>query len=97
VTAAGLYATLKGSSTDSIDVCGNVCAIDDVASTADAVSCTLPYLASAYSASTFEVVSDDVLHSGTWTGTASAAELAKLTNGKNIIDMNDSTSTDCYF
>lgn len=97
VTAAGLYATLKESSTDSIDVCGNVCAIDDEASTADTVSCTLPLLASAYSASNYEVVSEDVLHSGTWTGTASDEELAKLVNGKNIIDVIDSTSSDCYF
>ena len=37
------------------------------------------------------------LHDGTWTGTASDAELAKLIDTKNMIDMNDDTTSDCYF
>lgn len=38
-----------------------------------------------------------MLHEGIWTGTASDTELAKLIDNKNMIDMQDSTSSNCYF
>lgn len=60
------------------------------------MTCTLPHVATAYSAAQFEVVSAGLLHDGTWTGTASDTELAKLIDGKNMIDMQDS-NTECYF
>ena len=97
VTSAGLTATLLGNSANSIDVCGNPCVVDTEASDADQVTCTLPHVSTAYSADTFEIVTEGVLHDGTWTGTASDEELAKLIDGKNMIDMSDSTSTGCYF
>lgn len=37
-----------------------------------------------------------MIHDGTWSGTATDEELAKLIDGKNMIDMQDSSST-CYF
>lgn len=37
-----------------------------------------------------------MLHDGTWSGTASEAELAKLIDNKNMIDMVDSSSS-CHF
>ena len=61
------------------------------------MTCNLPYVSTAYSADTFEIVTEGILHDGTWTGTASDEELAKLIDGKNMVDMNDSTSSDCYF
>ena len=97
VTSAGLFATLQNSSDDSISVCGRTCEIDDDASDADQVTCKLPFLSTAYSASTYEIVTSDVIHAGTWTGTASDAELKKLTDGKNPDDYTDSTSSNCYF
>jgi len=97
VTAAGLLTTLKDSPTDKIDVCGKPCVIDEANSSADAVQCTLPLVATAYSASTYDIVTEGTLHDGTWTGTAAAEEIAKVTDGKNMIDLVDSTATDCYF
>lgn len=60
------------------------------------MTCTLPLVSTAYSASNFEIVTEGILHDGTWTGTASDEELAKLIDGKNMIDMSDSSSN-CYF
>lgn len=97
VTSDGLTSTLTDSETNYIDVCGNTCVIDSDASDADQTTCTLPYVSTAYSASTFEIVQEGKLHDGTWTGTASDEQLAGLIDGLNMIDMEDSTSSDCYF
>ena len=88
---------MLGNSANSIDVCGNPCVIDEANSDADQVTCTLPYVATAYSADAYQIVTAGTIHDGTWTGTASDEELAKLINGKNMVDMNDSTAEDCYF
>ena len=96
ITAAGLTASLTSSEINSIDVCGNPCVIDTEASDASQTTCTLPYLATAYSTSTFEIVTEGMVHDGTWSGTATDAELAKLIDGRNMIDMEDS-SNGCYF
>ena len=97
VTAPGLTASLLDSPTNYIDVCGNRCEIDASSSNADTTTCKLPLVSTAYSASNFEIVTQGMIHDGTWTGTASDAELAKLTDGKNMVDMEDDTATDCYF
>ena len=97
VTANGLTSTLKGSTTDKIDVCGRSCVMDEAASDALKVVCKLPLVATTYSYSNYKVVSSGQLHDGTWTGTATATELAKLIDGTNTIDMVDSTASDCYF
>lgn len=98
ITSAGLLTTLKDSKTDQIDMCGNPCVIDESTSTADAVTCTTPTLATAYSASTYNVVTPGILHDGTWTGTVNSdEELAKLIDVNNMNDLTDSTATDCYF
>ena len=96
VTAASLTATLVGSTTDYIDVCGNKCAIDEANSDSSQLTCTLPYVSTTYSASNYDIVTKGLLHDGTWTGTASDAELAKLIDNNNIVDMTDSTAADCY-
>jgi hypothetical protein len=97
VTANGLTSTISGDSSSRIDVCGRECVLDATASTSTATTCTLPYVSTAYSASEYSIVQSGTLHDGTWTGTASATELAKLIDEVNMIDMVDSTSTDCYF
>ena len=38
-----------------------------------------------------------IITDGIWTGTASDRELAKLIDGKNKVDMVDTTKTGCYF
>lgn len=98
VTANGLTSTLKATGTaDKIDVCGETCVLDDTASNASKVVCKLPHIATTYSATNYKVVEPGTMHVGTWTGTASASELTKLTDGKNLIDLTDATSTDCHF
>jgi hypothetical protein len=59
--------------------------------------CILPYVSTAYSATEYEIVTVGVLHDGTWSGTASDAELARLLDDKLMIDMVDDTSSNCYF
>jgi len=58
----------------------------------------VPHVSTAYSSANFEVVTSGVISGlGTWTGTATDSELAKLTDNKNMVDMIDDTSADCYF
>ena len=64
-------------------MCGNPCTIDESTSTADAdtdtVTCTTHTFVTAYYASSYKVVTPDILHDGAWTGTVdSEEELAKL-------------------
>ncbi len=97
VTAPGLSASLLDSESNYIEVCGNKCEIDASKSNADTATCSLPLVSTAFSASTYEIVTQGKIHDGTWTGTASDEELAKLIDGKNMIDMIDETASDCYF
>jgi hypothetical protein len=98
VTAAGLTSTLKASGTsDHIDVCGERCELIDADSNSSKAACTLPHVVTSYSATEYKVVTTGTLHTGTWTGTASTAELKKLVDGKNLVDLSDSTSSDCHF
>ena len=96
VGGTGLTSSLLNSEVNSIDVCGNTCVVDEDASDSLFVTCTLPHIVTAYSASEYDVMVPGSLHSGTWTGTASDDELAKLVDGINTVDMEDS-NTDCYF
>ena len=88
---------MQNDETTRIDVCGNDCVLDEDASSSSAVVCRLPLISTAYSASEYDIVTVGELHDGTWTGTASDDELAKLIDNKNMVDMTDDTSTDCYF
>ena len=97
VTANGLFSTLEANESSYIDVCGNQCVLDSAASSASEAVCTLPYVSTTYSAAEYDIVKTGVLHEGIWTGTASDEELAKLIDNKNMIDMVDSTSSNCYF
>ena len=96
VTSDGLTSTLADSEVDYIDVCGNPCAISVAESDASQLTCVLPYLSTAYSAENFKIVTEGAL-SGTWSGTGSSAELAKLADGNNKNDFGANTSTNCYF
>jgi len=97
VTANGLTSTLKANTADKIDVCGETCVMDESSSDASKVDCTVPFVATTYSATNYKVVTAGAQHTGIWTGTASKTELARLIDGKNTIDLTDSTSTNCYF
>jgi hypothetical protein len=81
---------------DHIDVCGEPCAIGST-STSSKVVCTLPHVATTYSATNYKIVETGTMHVGTWTGTAAATEIPKLTNDKNLIDYTDATSENCHF
>ena len=94
--ASGLASSLLDSESNYIDVCGNTCVLDEDASTADQAVCTLPHVSTSYSASEYEIVTSGMIHDGTWWGTASDAELAKLTDDKNMIDLIDNYSP-CFF
>ena len=61
------------------------------------MTCTLPYLATSYSAETFMVVKESNLIDGTWTGTATEEQLENLYDGLNMNDLEDTTATDCFF
>jgi hypothetical protein len=56
VTANGLTSTISGDSSSYVDVCGRECVLDSTASTSTAATCTLPYVSTAYSASTYSIV-----------------------------------------
>ena len=71
--------------------------MDEGASDSSKVVCKLPLIATTYSISNYKVVSSENIVAGTWTGTASDAELKKLTDGRNTVDISDSTSSDCFF
>ena len=92
-----MTATINGSSNSYVEVCGRECVLDTDASTPEAAVCTLPYVSTAFSASEYDIVQSGILHDGTWTGTATEEELAKLIDGVNMIDMSDSTNSNCYF
>lgn len=96
VTSNGLMSSIKASTANQIDVCGRSCVMDEAKSNASKVVCTLPLVATTYSTKNYEVTKSGTLHDGTWSGTATAAELKKLVDGKNIVDMIDATATNCY-
>lgn len=96
VTAQGLFSTIQADNTTYIDVCGNECVLSANSSDRAQATCTLPHVSTSYSASNYEIVKVGVLHDGTWTGTATSEELARLIDNKNMVDMTD-TSDNCYF
>ena len=97
VTGAGLTATLTAAGTkDEIDVCGEPCVIDTAASNHAKVVCSLPLAQTIYSVKNYKVAEPGTMHIGTWTGTADAKEIPKLTDDKNLIDYTDATA-ECSF
>ena len=71
--------------------------IDGEASSVTQATCTLPHVSTAYSATEYDIVVSGKLHDGTWTGTTSEdVELARLIDGKNMVEMVDSSTT-CHF
>lgn len=68
ITAASLFAALQDSA-NSVTICGNVCQLDMSQSNSSQAVCTLPALATAFSAKNFEIVKSGQI-SGTWTGSS---------------------------
>lgn len=59
-------------------ICGNPCVLDDSKSNQNKAVCTVPALATTFSASTYKIKEASVL-SGTWTAKV-ATEVSKLTD-----------------
>ena len=76
----GIAGALQSNSNNSIMVCGNNCELDLNSSTGSEAACTLPPLATIYSANTFDLVKPKEIDV-TWTGTG--LDLSKLTDGIN--------------
>ena len=95
IEGTGLASTLSGNSENTVTVCNQLCEIDYEESDADNAKCILPQLMTTYSADTFDMAEAASL-SGTWTGSGSSSELAKLNDGNNLDDYSDS-SAPCYY
>lgn len=74
-------------------VCDNKCELDVDASSGSSAVCSLPALATTYSAANFDLARPSEL-SVTWTGTGSM--LSALNDGINIQDSQDSTASGCF-
>jgi hypothetical protein len=91
ITGTGLASSLAGNDDNKVMVCGNECLLDLDASDVTTAKCAVPSLMTTYSASTFDMASSATL-AGTWAGTGSSSELAKLNDGNNLDSYSDSSS-----
>lgn len=96
MTGTGLATALQGTEANTITICENECVLDMDASDVDTARCTVPALATVYSKDTYNLVESAAI-SGTWSGSGSASELLKLTDGDNLNDYTDGTASGCYF
>lgn len=88
---AGQAALLAGGIM-TIEVCGLPCEYDAANSDATSATCTMPPLATTYSASEYEIVQSAELDID-FTGTGD--DMSVLSDGVNTIDSSDSSSSDC--
>ena len=96
LTAPGLGAILAGTEDSKIEVCGNPCVFDAEKSDALLAVCNLPPMVTQYSVQEYGLAEPAVLK-GAWVeGTGSEEELAKLNDGINTVDYQDSSNT-CSF
>lgn len=95
ISANGLAGALAGDEDNKVMMCEQECVVDLDASTATTAKCIMPSLMTTYSAREFDMGSHAPLEL-TWTGTGSASELAKLSDGDNLDDYSDSTNP-CNF
>lgn len=95
ITGDGFYASMQNSA-NSISVCAVACEIDDDASSASEIVCTLPDLATTYSVTDYQIDASDIMEL-TWTSSSGdATEEAKLNDGEDDSDYTDA-STECFF
>ena len=76
-----------------ITVCGNKCELDLEQSFGSQATCTLPPLATSYSANEFDIALSKALEV-TWSGTG--LDLSALNDGVNTRDSEDNSSSNCY-
>jgi hypothetical protein len=96
LTAPGLGAILAGTEDSKIEVCGNPCVFDAEKSDGLLAVCNLPPMVTQYSVQEYGLAEPAVLK-GAWVdGTGSEEELAKLNDGINTVDYQDSSNT-CSF
>jgi len=89
----GYYSSLVSNSFNTgngITICGNTCVISS-ASTSEKTICTVPALATTESVKNYAIAKPGMMDIK-WTGTASATELAKLTNKNNMDEYKDSNA-----
>jgi hypothetical protein len=96
LTAPGLGAILAGTEDSKIEVCGNPCVFDAEKSDALLAVCNLPPMITQESVQEYELAEPAVLK-GAWVdGSGSEEQLAKLNDGINTVDYQDSSNT-CFF
>lgn len=96
ILGTGLAAAMAGDEANNkVTVCGSDCVLDIDNSDSSTARCKLPPVLTSFSAATFDMREAAVL-TGNWGGTASSTEIAKLSDGNNLIDYTD-TAVPCYF
>ena len=80
---------------NTVKVCGQMCEINQTLSTFSQATCLVPQAVTTYSQTNFNMVESTPLMKP-WSGTASASELLKLSDGNNKDDMNDPSAL-CMF
>lgn len=82
ISGDGFYASMQNSD-NSISVCAVACEIDDDASSASEIVCTLPDLATTFSITDYQIDQSEIM-SLTWTSSSGdATEEAKLNDGED--------------
>ena len=93
VSGNGIAGALQSSSQNQITVCGSKCELDLAASSGSEAVCTLPSLATSYSAIAYDIVQSKEITTQ-WTGTG--LDLSRLNDGVNTKDSIDHTPQNCY-
>lgn len=93
VEGNGIAGALQSNPNNSITVCGNDCVLDVDQSTGSSAACTLPPLATTYSAGEYDLLRPKDMEVE-YTGTG--LDLSKLTDGINTQDSEDHSSSGCF-
>jgi len=81
MTANNLFATLKEAG-NGVSICGNPCVLSNADSDYTKAVCITPSLSTIYSSTNYLIGQPGIIKSGTWTSSAGATEVAKVTDDK---------------
>ena len=93
VAASGLSAALKANPNNYIEICENKCVFQESLSTDSQATCTVPSLATTYSAAYYYQETSKIL-TGAWTG-SEMSEISKVNDGDLDVSINDPNSS-CF-
>lgn len=93
ISGTGLASALQSSDMNKVTVCENECVLDLASSDSSQASCTLPALATSYSANEYDLIKASNL-AVQWTGTGSNPQA--LNDDVNTKDLSDTTSSGCF-